>query len=44
VAIVLTPVLFLALLVWLALRSRSRRIETRLLDRPEPAGPPSPRG
>ena len=43
-AIVLTPVLFLALLVWLALRSRSRRIETRLLDRPEPAGPPSPRG
>jgi Flp pilus assembly protein TadB len=40
-AIVLTPVLLLAVLVWLALRSRSRRIETRLLDRPEPAGPGS---
>jgi hypothetical protein len=40
-AIVLAPVLLLALLVWLALRSRSRRIETRLLDHPEPAGPPS---
>jgi hypothetical protein len=38
-AIVLTPVLLLAVLVWLALRSRSRRLETRLLDRPEPAGP-----
>jgi hypothetical protein len=42
--IVLAPVLLLAVLVWLALRSRSRRIETRLLDRPEPAGPRSPRG
>jgi hypothetical protein len=40
-AIVLTPVLLLAVLVWLALRSRSRRLETRLLDRPEPAGPRS---
>jgi hypothetical protein len=40
-AIVLSPVLLLALLVWLALRSRSRLIETRLLDHPEPAGPPS---
>lgn len=38
-AIVLAPLLLLAVLVWLALRSRSRRIETRLLDRPEPAGP-----
>jgi hypothetical protein len=43
-AIVLAPVFLLVVLVWLALRSRSRRIETRLLDRPEPAGPPSPRG
>jgi hypothetical protein len=43
-AIVLAPLLLLAVLVWLALRSRSRRIETRLLDRPEPAGPQSPRG
>ncbi|MGH3014147.1 MAG: DUF4349 domain-containing protein, partial [Gaiellaceae bacterium] len=38
-AIVLGPLVLLAVLVWLALRSRSRRIETRLLDRPEPAGP-----
>ena len=38
-AIVLTPVVLLAVLVWIALRSRSRRLETRLLDRPEPAGP-----
>jgi Domain of unknown function (DUF4349) len=40
-AIVLGPVVLLAFLVWLALRSRSRRLETRLLDRPEPAGPGS---
>jgi hypothetical protein len=40
-AIVLGPVVLLVVLLWLALRSRSRRIETRLLDRPEPAGPPS---
>lgn len=38
-AIALAPVLLLAVLVWLALRSRSRRIERRLLARPEPAGP-----
>ena len=38
-AIVLAPLVLLAVLLWLALRSRSRRIETRLLDRPEPAGP-----
>jgi hypothetical protein len=43
-AIVLSPVILLAVLLWLALRSRSRRIETRLLDRPEPAGPQAPRG
>jgi hypothetical protein len=40
-AIVLGPVVLLVVLLWLALRSRSRRIETRLLDRPEPAGPSS---
>jgi hypothetical protein len=40
-AIVLSTVLLLAVLLWLALRSRARRIETKLLDRPEPAGPPS---
>jgi hypothetical protein len=40
-AIVLSPVVLLVVLLWLALRSRSRRIETRLLDRPEPAGPSS---
>ena len=39
-AIVLGPVVLLLVLLWLALRSRSRRIETRLLGRPEPAGPP----
>lgn len=43
-AIVLAPVLLLAVLLWVALRARSRRVETRLLDRPEPAGPPPPRG
>jgi hypothetical protein len=42
--IVLSPVVLVVVLLWLALRSRSRRIETRLLDRPEPAGPRSPRG
>jgi len=41
IAIVLGPVVLLVVLLWLALRSRSRRIETRLLDRPEPAGPSS---
>ncbi|HEU4450966.1 MAG TPA: DUF4349 domain-containing protein [Gaiellaceae bacterium] len=40
--IVAAPPALLALVIWIALRSRSRRIETRLLDRrPEPAGPPS---
>jgi hypothetical protein len=43
-AIVLSPAVLVVVLLWLALRSRSRRIETRLLDRPEPAGPRSPRG
>ena len=43
-AIVLSPLALLAALLWLALRARLRRVETRLLDRPEPAGPPSPRG
>jgi hypothetical protein len=41
IAIVLGPAVLLVVLLWLALRSRSRRIETRLLDRPEPAGPSS---
>lgn len=39
-AIVLGPVVLLLVLLWLALRFRSRRIETRLLGRPAPAGPP----
>jgi Domain of unknown function (DUF4349) len=39
-AIVLSPVALLAFLLWLALRSRSRRVEARLLDRPGPAAPP----
>jgi hypothetical protein len=38
-AIVLSPVLFLPVLLWLALRSRSRRVEERLLEQPRPAAP-----
>jgi hypothetical protein len=41
-AIVLSPVVLLAVLLWLALRARSRRVEARLLDRPDPASPASP--
>jgi hypothetical protein len=40
-AIVLSPVVLLAVLLWLALRARSRRVEARLLNRPGPAAPPS---
>jgi hypothetical protein len=39
--IVLSPVVLLLVLLWLAFRARSRRIESRLLDRPDPASPPS---
>jgi Domain of unknown function (DUF4349) len=39
--IILSPVVLLLVLLWLAFRARSRRIETRLLDRPGPAAPPS---
>jgi hypothetical protein len=38
-AIVLSPVLVLIVLAWLALRARSRRIEKKLLDEPQPAAP-----
>jgi hypothetical protein len=38
-AIVLSPLLLLGLLVWLALRGRSRRVEARLLAQPGPAAP-----
>jgi hypothetical protein len=38
-AIVLSPVVLLVVLLWLAFRARSRRLETRLLDRPDPASP-----
>jgi hypothetical protein len=31
-----------AVLIWLALRSRTRRIETRILERQAPAAPPAP--
>jgi hypothetical protein len=37
VAIVLSPLLALAVLIWLALRARSRRLEARLLERAQPA-------
>jgi Domain of unknown function (DUF4349) len=40
--IVLSPVLLLAVLLWIALRSRTRRIETRILERQAPAAPPAP--
>jgi hypothetical protein len=40
-AIVLTPAILLLVLLWLAFRARSRRSEARLLDRPDPASPPS---
>ncbi len=39
--IVLSPVVLLLVLLWLAFRARSRRVEARLLDRPDPASPPS---
>jgi hypothetical protein len=40
--IVLSPVVLVAVLIWLALRSRTRRIETRILERQAPAAPPAP--
>jgi hypothetical protein len=36
-AIVLTPILLLVVLAWLALRARRRRIETQVLERTRPA-------
>jgi Domain of unknown function (DUF4349) len=39
--IVLSPIVLLVVLLWLALRARSRRLENRLLERPDPASPPS---
>jgi hypothetical protein len=41
IVIVLSPVVLLLVLLWLAFRARSRRVEARLLDRPDPASPPS---
>ena len=41
VAIVASPLVLLLVLLWLAFRARSRRIESRLLERPDPASPPS---
>jgi hypothetical protein len=38
-ALVLSPLLILAILGWLALRARNRRIEARLLDEPQPGAP-----
>ena len=40
--IVLSPVVLLAVLIWIALRSRTRRIETRILERQTPSAPPAP--
>ena len=39
-AIVLSPIVLLVVLLWLALRTRSRRVEARLLEAPGPAAPP----
>ena len=39
--IVLSPVVLLLVLLWLAFRARARRVDARLLDRPDPASPPS---
>lgn len=39
--IVLSPIVLLLVLLWLAFRARSRRVEASLLDRPDPASPPS---
>lgn len=39
--IVLSPVVLLLALLWLAFRAHSRRVEAKLLDRPDPASPPS---
>ena len=41
-AIVLSPLVVVAVLLWIALRSRTRRIETRILERQTPAAPPAP--
>jgi hypothetical protein len=38
-AIVLSPIVLLIVLAWLALRARNRRIESKLLDEPQPASP-----
>jgi hypothetical protein len=35
-AIVFSPLIVLALLGWIALRARNRRIEARLLEEPQP--------
>ena len=40
--ILLAPLVALALLVWIALRARRRRVDARLLDQPRPAAPPQP--
>lgn len=40
--IVLSPIVLLLVLLWLAFRARSRRLESRLLERPDPASPASP--
>ena len=40
--ILLAPLLALAVLIWIALRARRRRIDGRLLEQPRPAAPPQP--
>jgi Domain of unknown function (DUF4349) len=40
ILIVVSPIVLPLMLLWLAFRARSRRIESRLLERPDPAAPP----
>jgi len=40
--IVLSPMVLIGVLLWIALRSRTRRIETRILERQTPSAPPAP--
>jgi hypothetical protein len=41
ILIVASPIVLLLVFLWLAFRARSRRIESRLLEHPDPASPPS---
>jgi hypothetical protein len=42
VLLFLAPLILVGVLIWLAGRSRRRRIEAEILNRPRPAAPSSP--